>query len=130
MVVCSMTNMVAAIGRSLSTLEPVLSPVPRCKGSWLVSHKLGAWATNGCRPFSIFRRLSTYSTKRATLYTTTKSKLLAFRELLKRDLEIELRHSYREGNHAADHLANRGMHAPLGFHLIPIFDPQLRYFFL
>ncbi|CAN0830570.1 Putative ribonuclease H protein At1g65750 [Linum grandiflorum] len=58
------------------------------------------------------------------------AEVLAFRELMKCNWEVEIRHSYREGNHAADDLANQGLRAPLGLHLIHVSDSQLGHFLL
>ncbi|CAN1149044.1 Putative ribonuclease H protein At1g65750 [Linum perenne] len=51
-----------------------------------------------------------------------------FCELLERDWEVSIRHTYREGNHAADFLAGIGHGYPLGRSSIPISDPSLGYF--
>ncbi|CAN1788050.1 Putative ribonuclease H protein At1g65750, partial [Linum perenne] len=52
------------------------------------------------------------------------------RELLRRDWEVRIRHVYRESNHVADHLANRGHSCPIGFHCIELSDPVLFFFWL
>ncbi|CAN1149046.1 hypothetical protein LINPERHAP2_LOCUS16805 [Linum perenne] len=49
-------------------------------------------------------------------------------QLLERDWEVSIRHTYREGNHAADFLAGIGHGYPLGRSSIPISDPSLGYF--
>ncbi|CAN1148547.1 Putative ribonuclease H protein At1g65750 [Linum perenne] len=51
-----------------------------------------------------------------------------FRELLSREWEVSVRHTYREGNHAADFLAGIGHGYPLGYSSFPISDPSLGYF--
>ncbi|CAN1291596.1 Putative ribonuclease H protein At1g65750, partial [Linum perenne] len=52
------------------------------------------------------------------------------RELLRRDWEVRIRHVYRESNHVADHLANRGHSCPIGFHCIELSDPVLSFWLL
>ncbi|CAN1136938.1 Putative ribonuclease H protein At1g65750 [Linum perenne] len=52
----------------------------------------------------------------------------ALRELLKRDWEVTINHTYREGNFAADYLADLGHRFPLGVHPIPTHDCNLNYF--
>ncbi|CAN1815658.1 Putative ribonuclease H protein At1g65750 [Linum perenne] len=51
-----------------------------------------------------------------------------FHELQARDWEVQLRHTYREANKAADHLANRGHSLPLGDYPVPTSDTELGYF--
>ncbi|CAN1787288.1 Serine/threonine-protein kinase-like protein CCR4 [Linum perenne] len=46
----------------------------------------------------------------------------ALRELLERDWEVTITHTYREGNSAVDYLANLGHQFPLGVHPIPSHD--------
>ncbi|CAN1152639.1 Putative ribonuclease H protein At1g65750 [Linum perenne] len=53
-----------------------------------------------------------------------------FREPLARDWEVILKHIYREGNHAADYLANLGHQLSIGLHLIPTSDCNLGYHLL
>ncbi|CAN1152638.1 Putative ribonuclease H protein At1g65750 [Linum perenne] len=47
-----------------------------------------------------------------------------------RDWEVILKHIYREGNHAADYLANLGHQLSIGLHLIPTSDCNLGYHLL
>ncbi|CAN1135802.1 Putative ribonuclease H protein At1g65750, partial [Linum perenne] len=54
--------------------------------------------------------------------------VLAFQELCRRDWVVMVRHVYREGNKAADFLANRGHDFPPGVHHFPIVDCNLSYF--
>ncbi|CAN1830979.1 Putative ribonuclease H protein At1g65750 [Linum perenne] len=54
--------------------------------------------------------------------------VLQFRELLDRDWTIQIKHTYREGNHAADFLASIGYDYPFGSHTISISDCNLGYF--
>ncbi|CAN1831409.1 Putative ribonuclease H protein At1g65750 [Linum perenne] len=56
------------------------------------------------------------------------SEVLDFRELKGRDWVVSIRHTYREGNKAADHLASRGFSLPIGLHMIPTTDCNLGYF--
>ncbi|CAN1147373.1 Putative ribonuclease H protein At1g65750 [Linum perenne] len=56
------------------------------------------------------------------------SEVLDFHELKGRDWVISIRHTYREGNKAVDHLASRGFSLPIGLHLIPTADCNLGYF--
>ncbi|CAN1192283.1 hypothetical protein LINPERHAP2_LOCUS41473 [Linum perenne] len=41
---------------------------------------------------------------------------------------IQINHTYREGNHAADFLPSTGYDYPLGSHTISISDSKLVYF--
>ncbi|CAN1180887.1 Putative ribonuclease H protein At1g65750 [Linum perenne] len=50
------------------------------------------------------------------------------REFFKRDWEVTITHVYREGNVAADFLANLGHKYPHGLHLISLPDCNLSYF--
>ncbi|CAN1171504.1 Putative ribonuclease H protein At1g65750, partial [Linum perenne] len=50
------------------------------------------------------------------------------RELLQRDWEVTITHIYREGNFAADYLANLGHDYPWGVHPISLSDCNLNYF--
>ncbi|CAN1149690.1 Putative ribonuclease H protein At1g65750, partial [Linum perenne] len=50
------------------------------------------------------------------------------RELLERDWEVTISHIFREGNFAADYLANLGHDYPWGVNIIPISDCNLNYF--
>ncbi|CAN1787382.1 Putative ribonuclease H protein At1g65750 [Linum perenne] len=52
----------------------------------------------------------------------------ALRCLISRDWEVSFSHVYREGNHAADFLANIGHSLPFGFHVFPTTDCNLGYF--
>ncbi|CAN1136187.1 Putative ribonuclease H protein At1g65750 [Linum perenne] len=54
--------------------------------------------------------------------------VLQFRELSDRDWVIKTKHTYREGNHAADLLASLGYGYPLGSHTILTTNSQLVYF--
>ncbi|CAN1131087.1 Putative ribonuclease H protein At1g65750 [Linum perenne] len=51
-----------------------------------------------------------------------------FRELQGRDWELIMRHTYREGNRAADHLASIGYGYPVGSHTVSISDCNLGHF--
>ncbi|CAN1128563.1 Putative ribonuclease H protein At1g65750 [Linum perenne] len=51
-----------------------------------------------------------------------------FRELRGRDWSLVVKHIYREGNRAADHLASIGYDYPVGSHSISISDCNLGYF--
>ncbi|CAN1294441.1 Putative ribonuclease H protein At1g65750 [Linum perenne] len=51
-----------------------------------------------------------------------------FRELRGRDWSLVVKHIYREGNRAADHLASIGYDYPVGTHSISISDCNLGYF--
>ncbi|CAN1129678.1 Putative ribonuclease H protein At1g65750 [Linum perenne] len=51
-----------------------------------------------------------------------------FQELLSRNWEVSIRHTYREGNHAADFLAGIGHSYPLGVSDIAITNARLGYF--
>ncbi|CAN1784065.1 Putative ribonuclease H protein At1g65750 [Linum perenne] len=51
-----------------------------------------------------------------------------FRELLNRDWCIQVRHTYREANKAADFLAGRGHSLGLGSHIIPTSDRSLGFY--
>ncbi|CAN1280519.1 Putative ribonuclease H protein At1g65750, partial [Linum perenne] len=48
-------------------------------------------------------------------------------ELLRRDWEVRITHVFRESNHVADHLANRGHSCPVVFHCIKLSDPVLSF---
>ncbi|CAN1142651.1 Putative ribonuclease H protein At1g65750 [Linum perenne] len=52
----------------------------------------------------------------------------ALRELIERDWEVTISHTYREGNSAADYLADLGHGFPLGVHQITSYDCNLNYF--
>ncbi|CAN1192281.1 Putative ribonuclease H protein At1g65750 [Linum perenne] len=54
--------------------------------------------------------------------------ILQLRELCERDWMIQINHTYREGNHAADFLPSTGYDYPLGSHTISISDSKLVYF--
>ncbi|CAN1169061.1 Putative ribonuclease H protein At1g65750 [Linum perenne] len=51
-------------------------------------------------------------------------------QLLRRDWEVRISHVFRESNHVADHLANRGHSCPIGFHCIELSDPVLSFWLL
>ncbi|CAN1312660.1 Putative ribonuclease H protein At1g65750, partial [Linum perenne] len=51
-----------------------------------------------------------------------------FRELLKRDWCVQVRHIYREANKAANSLAGRGHSLGLGTHIIPTSDRSLGFY--
>ncbi|CAN1781429.1 Putative ribonuclease H protein At1g65750 [Linum perenne] len=55
-------------------------------------------------------------------------KTAQFRELCARDWRVEVCHTYREGNHAADYLASIGYDYPFESHTILISDCNLGYF--
>ncbi|CAN1815656.1 Putative ribonuclease H protein At1g65750 [Linum perenne] len=77
---------------------------------------------------------------RGALYGLQKAWELGFRKVLvfmdstaaidifQTDWEVQLRHTYREANKAADHLANRGHSLPLGDYPVPTSDTELGYF--
>ncbi|CAN1750621.1 Putative ribonuclease H protein At1g65750 [Linum perenne] len=52
----------------------------------------------------------------------------ALRELLERDWEVTITHTYREGNSAADYLASLGHQYPLGVHPVSTQECNLNYF--
>ncbi|CAN0904227.1 Putative ribonuclease H protein At1g65750, partial [Linum grandiflorum] len=64
------------------------------------------------------------------IHHTHQAEVLTFRELLSRDWEVVLKHTFREANQAADHLASIGDRFPLGRHSISVSDPTLGYFLL
>ncbi|CAN0911645.1 Putative ribonuclease H protein At1g65750 [Linum grandiflorum] len=51
--------------------------------------------------------------------------VLQFKELLRRNWEVQLFHIYREGNCLADYLASRGHGLPLGTHPVHVSDPAV-----
>ncbi|CAN1753623.1 Putative ribonuclease H protein At1g65750, partial [Linum perenne] len=51
-------------------------------------------------------------------------------DLFRRDWEVRITHVFRESNHVADHLANRGHSCPIGFHCIELSDPVLSFWLL
>ncbi|CAN1193235.1 Putative ribonuclease H protein At1g65750 [Linum perenne] len=51
-----------------------------------------------------------------------------FKELKNRNLEVVIKHVYREGNHAADHLAGIGYGYPFGSHSFSLSDCNFGYF--
>ncbi|CAN1193141.1 Putative ribonuclease H protein At1g65750 [Linum perenne] len=55
--------------------------------------------------------------------------VIKFRELWDRDWSVVVKHIYREGNHAVDHLAGLGYGYPFGSHMIQVTDSSLVYFF-
>ncbi|CAN1121936.1 Putative ribonuclease H protein At1g65750 [Linum perenne] len=52
----------------------------------------------------------------------------SFKELQNRNWEVVIRHTYREGNKAADFLASMGYGYPFGSHNFPTSDCNLGYF--
>ncbi|CAN1156973.1 Putative ribonuclease H protein At1g65750 [Linum perenne] len=54
--------------------------------------------------------------------------IAVLRELLEREWDVTISHIYREGNFAADYLANLGHDYPWGVHLISLSDCNLSYF--
>ncbi|CAN1177066.1 Putative ribonuclease H protein At1g65750 [Linum perenne] len=50
-----------------------------------------------------------------------------FQELQRRDWDLEITHTYRVGNHAADYLASIGYGYPYGSHIVSISDCNLVY---
>ncbi|CAN1120874.1 Putative ribonuclease H protein At1g65750 [Linum perenne] len=52
----------------------------------------------------------------------------SIREFFKRDWSVTISHIYREGNFAADYLANFGHGTTRGVHLISLPDCNLSYF--
>ncbi|CAN1788134.1 Putative ribonuclease H protein At1g65750 [Linum perenne] len=54
--------------------------------------------------------------------------VVQFRELCQRDWLVEIKHTYREGNHAADFLASIGYGYPFGSHTVSVSDSRLVYF--
>ncbi|CAN1147223.1 Putative ribonuclease H protein At1g65750, partial [Linum perenne] len=54
--------------------------------------------------------------------------VLRFMELRERDWTVEVRQTYREGNHAADFLASSGYDYPFGSHSFPVSNSSLGYF--
>ncbi|CAN1162045.1 Putative ribonuclease H protein At1g65750 [Linum perenne] len=54
--------------------------------------------------------------------------ILTLRQLISRDWEVIFRHTYRVGNKAADYLVEIGHTLPLGIHIIPISNCNLRYY--
>ncbi|CAN1833317.1 Putative ribonuclease H protein At1g65750 [Linum perenne] len=51
-----------------------------------------------------------------------------FRELRGRDWMVVTKHTYREGNHAADYLASIGYDYPFGSHSVSLSNCNLGYF--
>ncbi|CAN1335133.1 hypothetical protein LINPERPRIM_LOCUS36647, partial [Linum perenne] len=55
--------------------------------------------------------------------------LSCFQELRSRDWSLVIKHTYREGNRAADYLASIGYSYPFGSHTVSISDCRLGYFY-
>ncbi|CAN1185707.1 Putative ribonuclease H protein At1g65750 [Linum perenne] len=53
---------------------------------------------------------------------------MQFQELMGRDWDLEIEHTYREGNQAADFLASIGYGYPFGSHNVDLSDSRLEYF--
>ncbi|CAN1130258.1 Putative ribonuclease H protein At1g65750 [Linum perenne] len=53
---------------------------------------------------------------------------LEFQELIRRDWEIQVEHTFREGNQTADFLASLGYGYPFGSHTVLSSDSRLGYF--
>ncbi|CAN1152261.1 hypothetical protein LINPERPRIM_LOCUS28823, partial [Linum perenne] len=47
-----------------------------------------------------------------------------------RDWEVRISHVFRESNHVADHLTNRGHFVPFSFHVVEHSDPNFCYWLL
>ncbi|CAN1215904.1 hypothetical protein LINPERPRIM_LOCUS431 [Linum perenne] len=56
------------------------------------------------------------------------SSITILRDLLNRDWEVTISHTYGEGNCTADYLASLGHDLPRGLHLVPLPDCNLSYF--
>ncbi|CAN1787029.1 Putative ribonuclease H protein At1g65750 [Linum perenne] len=54
--------------------------------------------------------------------------ILQFKELCQREWLVEVKHTYREGNHAADFLASIGYGYPFRSHIVSSSDSSLVYF--
>ncbi|CAI0392409.1 unnamed protein product [Linum tenue] len=52
------------------------------------------------------------------------------RQMIQREWEVRVEHTFREGNVVADFLASTGHSLPLGLHLVSIPSPQLNYWLL
>ncbi|CAN1198722.1 Putative ribonuclease H protein At1g65750 [Linum perenne] len=53
---------------------------------------------------------------------------MQFQELMGRDWDLEIEHTYREGNQAADFLASIGYGYPFGSHNVDLSDSSFGYF--
>ncbi|CAN1141544.1 hypothetical protein LINPERPRIM_LOCUS25556 [Linum perenne] len=51
-----------------------------------------------------------------------------FQELYSRDCTVQLKHTYKEGNHAVDYLASIGYDYPFGSHTILLSNCNLEFF--
>ncbi|CAN1342063.1 hypothetical protein LINPERPRIM_LOCUS39367 [Linum perenne] len=51
-----------------------------------------------------------------------------FQELYSRDCTVQLKHMYKEGNHAVDYLASIGYDYPFGSHTILLSNCNLEFF--
>ncbi|CAI0545215.1 unnamed protein product [Linum tenue] len=51
-------------------------------------------------------------------------------DLINQEWEIEISHTFREGNKSADYLANKGHSLNLGYHVIERDDPGLNFWLL
>ncbi|CAN1147579.1 Putative ribonuclease H protein At1g65750 [Linum perenne] len=54
--------------------------------------------------------------------------VLDIHDLLRKDWEVKIRHVYREGNRAADFLADMGFRLPPGVHSFPTTDVNLGFY--
>ncbi|CAN1323346.1 Putative ribonuclease H protein At1g65750 [Linum perenne] len=52
---------------------------------------------------------------------------MRFRHILKRSWTVRVTHIFREGNHMADHLANRGQGLNFGTHTMRLDDNTIQY---
>ncbi|CAI0406367.1 unnamed protein product [Linum tenue] len=69
-----------------------------------------------------------------TSHTTYEGRYHSFwtqlQQLIQQDWEIEISHTFREGNKSADYLANKGHSLSLGYHVIERGDPGLNFWIL
>ncbi|CAN1316350.1 Putative ribonuclease H protein At1g65750, partial [Linum perenne] len=56
--------------------------------------------------------------------------VIQFKDFKARSWEVRIQHIYREGNRAADFLANLGHQRPIGIHSIPVPDCNLGFHLL
>ncbi|CAN0919129.1 Putative ribonuclease H protein At1g65750, partial [Linum grandiflorum] len=91
-----------------------------------------AWEL-GCRKVAAFidsQAAMDRFLQQGDIHHTHQMEALTFRELLSRDWEVVLEHTFQEANQAVDHLASIGDNFPFGRHSIPILDPTLGHFLL
>ncbi|CAI0443131.1 unnamed protein product [Linum tenue] len=111
------------LGACTITRAELMGAIQGLKLAWLLGHRKVQLRTDSTTAISIMNSHTTYGGRYHNLWTQ-------LQDLIHQECEIEISHTFREGNKSADYLANKGHSLSLGYHVIERDDPGLNFWLL